>query len=155
LARRRNAALSWRAGRSREENNVPLRADCFGLSVALATPFADDRSIDLPRLVAHARQPLAEGCRSVTVFGTTGEGASLGLTERHRAEAIEGIEDPRIDAMMEAALPYAITAGIKTLVGWRRDDARSRMRAPLKSLGQADVPKPAAAIDAIRAQRAA
>jgi 4-hydroxy-tetrahydrodipicolinate synthase len=64
---------------------VPLRADRFGLSVALATPFAEDRSIDLPRLVAHGRQSLADGCSSLTVFGTTGEGASLGLNERNRA----------------------------------------------------------------------
>jgi 4-hydroxy-tetrahydrodipicolinate synthase len=64
---------------------VPLRVDRFGLSVALATPFAEDRSIDLPRLVAHGLQSLADGCNSLTVFGTTGEGASLGLNERNRA----------------------------------------------------------------------
>ena len=64
---------------------MPLRANRFGLSVALATPFAEDRSIDLPRLVAHGRQSLADGCASLTVFGTTGEGASLGLNERQRA----------------------------------------------------------------------
>jgi len=64
---------------------VPLRADRFGLSVALATPFAEDRSIDLPRFVAHGLQSLADGCTSLTVFGTTGEGASLGLNERNRA----------------------------------------------------------------------
>jgi 4-hydroxy-tetrahydrodipicolinate synthase len=64
---------------------VPLRADRFGLSVALATPFADDRSIDLTRLVSHGLQSLADGCDSLTVFGTTGEGASLGLNERNRA----------------------------------------------------------------------
>src|SRR5260221_850392 len=64
---------------------VPLRANRFGLSVAFATPFAEDRSIDLPRLVAHGRQSLADGCSSLTVFGTTGEGASLGLNERNRA----------------------------------------------------------------------
>jgi 4-hydroxy-tetrahydrodipicolinate synthase len=62
-----------------------MRKNRFGLSVALATPFADDRSIDLPRLVAHGRQSLADGCKSLTVFGTTGEGASLGLNERNRA----------------------------------------------------------------------
>lgn len=62
-----------------------MRKNRFGLSVALATPFAEDRSIDLPRLVAHARQSLADGCTSVTVFGTTGEGASLGQNERQRA----------------------------------------------------------------------
>jgi 4-hydroxy-tetrahydrodipicolinate synthase len=64
---------------------VPLRANRFGLSVALATPFAEDYLIDLPRLVAHGRQSLADGCDSLTVFGTTGEGASLGLNERQRA----------------------------------------------------------------------
>ncbi len=64
---------------------MPLRTNRFGLSVALATPFAEDRSIDLPRLVAHARQSLADGCTSVTVFGTTGEGASLGHNDRQRA----------------------------------------------------------------------
>jgi 4-hydroxy-tetrahydrodipicolinate synthase len=62
-----------------------MRKNRFGLSVALATPFAEDRSIDLPRLVAHGRQSLADGCNSLTVFGTTGEGASLGLNERNRA----------------------------------------------------------------------
>jgi 4-hydroxy-tetrahydrodipicolinate synthase len=64
---------------------LPLRANRFGLSVALATPFAEDRSIDLARFVAHGRQSLADGCSSLTVFGTTGEGASLGLNERQRA----------------------------------------------------------------------
>ena len=62
-----------------------MRKNRFGLSVALATPFAQDWSIDLPRLVAHGRQSLADGCNSLTVFGTTGEGASLGLNERQRA----------------------------------------------------------------------
>ena len=64
---------------------MPLRANRFGLSVALCTPFAQDRSIDLPRFVAHGLQSLADGCTSLTVFGTTGEGASLGLNERNRA----------------------------------------------------------------------
>jgi 4-hydroxy-tetrahydrodipicolinate synthase len=298
---------------------VPLRSPRFGLSVALATPFAEDRSIDLPRLVAHGRQSLADGCNSLTVFGTTGEGASLGLNERQRAlgallgagidprtqlvvgiaatsvedaiaqgraglmlgcpgfllappfyfkgagdeglfdwfaavltglgprasnvilyhipqvtsvglsielvgqlkrafpaqvsgvkdssgdwsnaEAllkhhgelhilvgderllaramtlgasgaisglaniapdlmqplIDGIEEPRVNAMVEQVLPYAVTAAVKALVGLRRNDpvAWSRMRAPLASLGEADVRKLGAAIDAIRSKRAA
>jgi len=296
-----------------------MRKNRFGLSVALATPFAEDRSIDLPRLVAHGRQSLADGCTSLTVFGTTGEGASLGLNERNRAlgalvgagvdpatqlvvgiaassveEAIaqgraglmlgcpsfllappfyfkgagdeglfdwfaavltglgakasnvilyhipqvtsvglsmgligqlkkafpqqvtgvkdssgdwdnaqallkhhgelhiligderllakamtlgasgaitglaniapdlmkpliDGIEEPRINAMVEVVLPYAVTAAVKALVGHRRKDpmAWSRMRAPLKSLSEADCQKLFAAIDAIRAKRAA
>ena len=298
---------------------MPLRANRFGLSVALATPFAEDRSIDLPRLVAHGRQSLADGCNSLTVFGTTGEGASLGLNERHRslgalvgagvdpasqlvvgiasasvedaiaqgcaalmlgcpsfllappfyfkgagdeglfdwfaavlsglgpkasnvilyhipqvtsvglsmelvdrlkkafpkqvtgvkdssgdwanAQAllkqhgelhiligderllakamnlgasgaitglaniapdlmralIDGIEEPRVNAMVDVVLPYAVTAAVKALVGHRRNDpvAWSRMRAPLKSLGEADCLKLFAAIDGIRVKRAA
>lgn len=298
---------------------MPLRANRFGLSVALATPFAEDRSIDLPRLVAHGRQSLADGCNSLTVFGTTGEGASLGLNERHRAlgalvgagvdpasqlvvgiasasvedaiaqgraalmlgcpsfllappfyfkgagdeglfdwfaavlsglgpkasnvilyhipqvtsvglsmelvdrlkkafpkqvtgvkdssgdwanaqallkqhgelhiligderllakamnlgasgaitglaniapdlmrALIDGIEEPRVNAMVDVVLPYAVTAAVKALVGHRRNDpvAWSRMRAPLKSLGEADCLKLFAAIDGIRVKRAA
>lgn len=298
---------------------MPLRSNRFGLSVALATPFAEDRSIDLPRFVAHGRQSLADGCTSLTVFGTTGEGASLGLNERQRAlgalvgagvdpktqlvvgiaassvedaiaqgraglmlgcpnfllappfyfkgagdeglfdwfaavllglgpkagnvilyhipqvtsvglsmdlveqlknafpqqiagvkdssgdwdnaqallkqhgdlhiligderllakamnlgasgaitglaniapdlmlPLIDGIEEPRVNAMVDEVLPYAVTAAVKALVGHRRNDpiAWSRMRAPLKSLGKAECLKLFAAIDAIRAKRAA
>lgn len=298
---------------------MPLRSDRFGLSVALATPFTEDRAIDLPRLVAHGRQSLADGCTSLTVFGTTGEGASLGLNERNRAlgalvgagidpatqlvvgiaaasvedaiaqgraglmlgcpsfllappfyfkapgdeglfdwfaavlrglgpkagnvilyhipqvtsvglsvdlvdrlkktfpgqvkgvkdssgdwdnaqallkhhgelhiligderllakamnlgasgaitglaniapdlmqPLIEGVEEPRVNAMVEAVLPFAVTAAVKALVGHRRKDpaAWSRMRAPLRSLGQSECVKLFAAIDEIRARRAA
>ena len=56
-----------------------MRKNRFGLSVALATPFTTEWAIDLPRLVAHGRQSLADGCTSLTAFGTTCEGASLGL----------------------------------------------------------------------------
>lgn len=296
-----------------------MRKNRFGLSVALATPFAEDRAIDLPRLVGHGRQSLADGCTSLTVFGTTGEGASLGLNERQRAlgalvgagidparqlvvgiaaasvedaiaqgraglmlgcpsfllappfyfkgagdeglfdwfaavlmglgpkasnvilyhipqvtsvglsmdlieclkkafphqvagvkdssgdwdnaqallkrhgelhiligderllaramtlgasgaisgllniapdlmqPLLDGIEEPRVNAMVEQVLPYAVTAAVKALVGLRRNDpvAWSRMRAPLASLGEADVRKLGAAIDVIRSKRAA
>ena len=54
----------------------------LGLSCALAMPFRADGGLDLPRLVAHARGVLAEGCGSVTAFGTTGEGPSLSLADR-------------------------------------------------------------------------
>lgn len=54
----------------------------FGLSCAITTPMREGGAIDLPRLVRHARHVLAEGCDSVTLFGTTGEGAALGLPAR-------------------------------------------------------------------------
>ncbi|MBE9607212.1 dihydrodipicolinate synthase family protein [Acetobacteraceae bacterium H6797] len=56
----------------------------FGLSCALATPFTAAGEPDLPRMAAHARDVLARGCGSITAFGTTGEGPSLGLTQRLR-----------------------------------------------------------------------
>ena len=48
-----------------------MRKNRFGLSIALATPFTEDRAIDLTRLVAHGRQSLADGCTSVAAFGTS------------------------------------------------------------------------------------
>jgi 4-hydroxy-tetrahydrodipicolinate synthase len=95
---------------------VPLRLDRFGLSVALATPFAEDRSIDLPRLVSHGLQCLADGCDSLTVFGTTGEGASLGLNERNRALGAligAGVEPDRqlVVGIAAASVEDAITQG--------------------------------------------
>lgn len=54
----------------------------FGLSAALTTPFAPDGSIDSAGLVSQAKRSLAAGCNSVTLFGTTGEGSSIGARER-------------------------------------------------------------------------
>jgi 4-hydroxy-tetrahydrodipicolinate synthase len=54
----------------------------FGLSVALSTPFRADGRINLPEMLAHARRCQADGCQSLTLFGTTGEGFSIGPVER-------------------------------------------------------------------------
>jgi 4-hydroxy-tetrahydrodipicolinate synthase len=66
----------------------------FGLSAALSTPFDDAGHLDVPRMVAHAQWCLANGCGSVTLFGTTGEGASIGLAARGRV----------FDAMLKAGI---------------------------------------------------
>src|SRR5688500_1543393 len=58
------------------------KQDIFGLSAALITPFRADGSVDLPRLVHHARHDLAAACDSITLSGTTGEGFSIGMRER-------------------------------------------------------------------------
>ena len=70
---------------------------------------------------------------------------------------LDGIEEPRVNAMVELVLTHAVTAAVKALVGLRRGDpvAWSRMRAPLASLGESDVRKLGAAVDAIRSRRAA
>jgi 4-hydroxy-tetrahydrodipicolinate synthase len=56
----------------------------FGLSCALALPLQPDSSIDFSRLSQHARRSFDGGCASITVFGTTGEGASVSLNEREQ-----------------------------------------------------------------------
>ncbi len=60
-------------------------ADRFGLSCATITPFAATGRVDDARLVDHLERRLAEGCASFTLFGTTGEGSSVGRRERERA----------------------------------------------------------------------
>ncbi|MGZ2487742.1 4-hydroxy-tetrahydrodipicolinate synthase [Rhizobium pisi] len=56
----------------------------FGLSVALATPFDENGGIAIDAMIAQARRCLAAGCSSATLFGTTGEGSSIGSLERER-----------------------------------------------------------------------
>jgi 4-hydroxy-tetrahydrodipicolinate synthase len=54
----------------------------FGLSCALALPVSQDFGINYAKLGNHAQRLLQTGCTSVTVFGTTGAGASIHLRER-------------------------------------------------------------------------
>ena len=88
----------------------------FGLSCALALPCNPDSSIDFLRLSEHARRSLEAGCSSVTVFGTTGEGASVSLSEREqilgallaagislRKHTIGGVAAPAVGDAVEQA----------------------------------------------------
>ncbi len=68
------------------ESGHPMR-QLIGLSAALATPFDEAGDIDWPRFAAHAYGLLDGGMKTVTAFGTTGEGASIGT--RARAELFE------------------------------------------------------------------
>jgi 4-hydroxy-tetrahydrodipicolinate synthase len=58
-----------------------------GIWAAMTTPFQPDGSIDVARLAAHATDVLSRGCVGVSVFGTTGEGPSIGISERNTALA--------------------------------------------------------------------
>lgn len=60
-----------------------------GLIAPLLTPFAPDGSIAIDLFVEHARRLLDQGCVAVTPFGTTGEGPSIGYSER--MSALEGL----------------------------------------------------------------
>ncbi len=69
----------------------------IGISAALATAFAPGGTLDVAATAEHARSCLGRGCDSVTICGTTGEGASLDADERRRlhAELVSAGIDPR------------------------------------------------------------
>ncbi|TIM67760.1 MAG: dihydrodipicolinate synthase family protein, partial [Mesorhizobium sp.] len=74
----------------------------FGLSVALATPFDASGQIAILPMVTQARVCLGAGCSSATLFGTTGEGASVGTAERRIVT----------EAMLAAGIPaHRLVAG--------------------------------------------
>lgn len=56
----------------------------YGILTALLTPFTAEGSIDGARLAAHAASVVDRGVAGVTLFGTTGEGASIAASERHK-----------------------------------------------------------------------
>jgi 4-hydroxy-tetrahydrodipicolinate synthase len=83
---------------------MPVR-DIFGLSAALVTPFDAAGAPDLPRLRHHAAWVLASGCDGLTLFGTTGEGFSIGLDDRAAmlgALADAGTDFTRVHAAVAA-----------------------------------------------------
>jgi 4-hydroxy-tetrahydrodipicolinate synthase len=100
----------------------------FGLSCAIATPFHDDLRIDHARLTDHAKWCLSKGCSSLTLYGTTGEGASISLLERQEtlrclAEAgidlgrqvIGTVASPSIGDALEQAKVF-LDRGLRTLL---------------------------------------
>ena len=86
--------------------SAPVRR--FGLSCALTTPFSPDGSVDLSRLAAHLRSRLAAGCASVTLCGTTGEGASLGAESRERMLA--AVRDDGVNLEREVVFGIAASS---------------------------------------------
>ncbi len=88
----------------------------FGLSCAISTPFDNQGEIDVARLAAHAKNRLARGCDSITLFGTTGEGASIGLSARVRV----------VDALLTAGI--APTQLQTTIVASSIEDAADQAK---------------------------
>ena len=66
----------------------------FGISPALVTPF-ESSGVDVQRLADHAQNCLDRGCSTATIFGTTGEGPSVGAEERDRVAARRYDRGPR------------------------------------------------------------
>ena len=53
-----------------------------GVIAATATPVHADFSVDLPRLVAHCRALLDDGCDGINLLGTTGEATAFSVEQR-------------------------------------------------------------------------
>lgn len=99
----------------------------FGLSAALVTPFSADGTVDMPRLVMHARHVLAHGCDGVTLFGTTGEGFSIGM--RERAAMLGALAGAGLD------FPTQLNAGVSaTTIEDAVDQARLALAAGARGL---------------------
>ncbi|MDT0684224.1 dihydrodipicolinate synthase family protein [Roseicyclus sp. F158] len=58
------------------------QTDLRGVIAACITPVTEDYRIDVARLGAHAASMLDGGCSFVSLFGTTGEGASFSSEEK-------------------------------------------------------------------------
>jgi len=55
-----------------------------GVYAASLTPLDENLAPDIPRLIAHSRWLLANGCDGLGILGTTGEANSLSLADRRR-----------------------------------------------------------------------
>ncbi|OSQ40296.1 dihydrodipicolinate synthase family protein [Thalassospira mesophila] len=84
----------------------------FGISAALTTPFTAAGNVDNDLLVRHVQHVLEQGCTSVTLGGTTGEGPSLSQAEKvsaHNAMTAAGVPaDKIVFAIIESSLPNAV-----------------------------------------------
>lgn len=88
------------------------RTEKFGISAAITTPFTKTGAVDTDLLTAHVKSVLDQGCVSVTLGGTTGEGPSLSRTETiaaYKALTAASIDPAKIVfGILQSALPDAI-----------------------------------------------
>jgi len=92
-----------------------MPSQSLGLSCALSTPFGHDAGVDTTRLAEHANWCLAQGCDSITLFGTTGEGAAVGVADRTRS----------IKALLADIAPSRLLSGVTACAP---DDAVAQAR---------------------------
>lgn len=99
----------------------------FGIFAAMTTPFGKDGSIELGKLVAHARACIASGCAGISTFGTTGEGASLGVAERR--PVLDALRSSGIDGRQ--IVPGVAVSAVDDAVALVREAAEFDCRALL------------------------
>ena len=108
-----------------------MQSERFGLSCALALPLKDQFEIDHARLIAHAQGCLENGCSSLTIFGTTGEGASVSLTERKRIlEALAAAGITLSEQVIGGVASCSIGDAIEQTLTFMDRDCRGVLLAP-------------------------
>jgi 4-hydroxy-tetrahydrodipicolinate synthase len=101
----------------------------FGISPALVTPFSKS-GVDVQRLAAHAQDCLARGCRTATVFGTTGEGPSVEAADRDRvATELVGLGIPA-SRLVEGVIACSIEEAVYSTSRALRRGAHAVLIAP-------------------------
>ncbi|MBN8899816.1 MAG: dihydrodipicolinate synthase family protein, partial [Rhodospirillales bacterium] len=101
-----------------------------GVNAAVLTPMRADLSVDLDRMAAHCRWLLAHGCNGLGVLGTTGEAASLGISER--TAVVEGLVARGIPAakMMPGTGTPALTDTVELTRAAERAGCRGALLLP-------------------------
>ena len=107
-----------------------MARDRFGVSPALTTPFREDGSIDDARMAAHIDDLLGRGCSSVTLFGTTGEGPSVGHDERDRVAARIVAHGVPATRLIEGVIVSSLEEAAAGTAGALRRGARAVLLAP-------------------------
>ena len=92
----------------RKATQMRAGTDFKGVVGAAVTPVSPGQDIDLTRLLTHCEKMRAAGCAFTSVFGTTGEGASL--SSRQKIEALRAMKAAGHD--MGRQVPGIIAASV-------------------------------------------
>jgi len=101
----------------------------FGISPALVTPFRSS-GVDVQRLAEHAQNCLDRGCSTATIFGTTGEGPSVGAEERDRVAATLVSSGFRASQLVEGVIACSIEEAVFSTRQALRRGAHAVLLAP-------------------------
>lgn len=83
-----------------EGKSVVRETDLSGIIAASLTPVTDRFEIDTMRLAEHVAGLLEQGCRFVSTFGTTGEGASFSVDQK--IAALDELAELGVDMTRQA-----------------------------------------------------
>ena len=109
---------------------MPNKAKLDGIICAAVTPVDAEFRINVPALAHHCRRVLDQGCSHVSVFGTTGEGASLAAAEK--IDAVHRLVEGGIPAARQvpAVMSPVLTDAAEMLAGVEAAGCRAALVLP-------------------------